>query len=73
MTRPVTPQATLINRKLAHLAGAGTLPIGNQPGQVGIGTAIWAEQCGFARRSPALDRVTITQAGRNHLWQEQAA
>lgn len=73
MSRPVEPRAQQINRKLADLAGTGTLPIGNQPGQVGIGTAIWAEQCGFAKRSPALDRVTITQAGRNHLWQEQAA
>lgn len=72
MSPPVQPRAQQINRKLTDLAEAGTLPIGNQPGQVGIGTAIWAEQCGFAKRSPALDRVSITQAGRNHLWSEAA-
>jgi len=70
MTRPVQPRAQQINRKLADLAEAGTLKIGNLPGQVGIGTAEYFVMQGRATKDSG--RVSITKAGRQHLWREAA-
>jgi hypothetical protein len=63
---PVTPQAALVNDALRRLADAGSLPIGNMPGQVGIGIAEHFVLHRLAAK--ANGAVTITRAGRDHLF-----
>lgn len=55
--------------QLSALASAGSagLPITNQPGGIGVGTALWFEQLGVGRRTNTLDRIHITRAGQNAL------